>query len=334
MNGYKRLTTVSVIALLIFASLASAQNADKFIGRWALTLPNGGAGWLGIEQKDGYLAASILWGGGSVVPVSSVYLDGDSINVTRVREVKRKDSGGIFSQMFTETISATVAGDDMKLVQINPADNGDSVMRKEFNGKRIPPLPAKPDLSKVKYGKPITLFNGKDLTGWKLTNPADKNGWSVKDDVLINRVVQPQGGHLRYGNLRTVDEFEDFNIKLEVKVPKDGNSGVYLRGIYEVQVSDSYGKEPGIHDMGAIYSRIAPSQAAVKEPGVWQQMDITLLKRHVTIILNGKTIIDNQPLLGCTGGAMWSDESRPGPILLQGDHKDVDYRNIILTPIE
>jgi hypothetical protein len=324
----------AVIALLIFASFASAQNADKFIGRWALTLPNGGAGWLGIEQKDGYLDASILWGGGSVNPVSSVYMDGDSINVTRVREVKRKDSGGIFTQMFTETITATVTGDEMKLVQINPADNGGSVMRKEFIGKRIPPLPAKPDLSKAKYGKPITLFNGKDLTGWKLTDPADKNGWSVKEGVLMNRVVQPQGGHVRYGNLRTVDEFEDFNIKLEVKVPKDGNSGVYLRGIYEVQVSDSYGKQPDSHNMGAIYSRIVPSQTAEKEPGVWQQMDITLLKRHVTVVLNGKMIIDNQPLLGCTGGAMWSDESRPGPILLQGDHKDVDYRNIILTPIE
>ena len=327
---------VSMIVFLTFVSLCPAQDENQFVGRWALTIPGNGAGWLDIEQKEGYLDGSILWGSGSVVPVSSVYIDGDSINVTRLDKVERKNSDGdvVRTQFFTETITATVAGNEMKLIQIKPVNDGKSVMRNEFTGRRIAPLPAKPDLSKVKYGEPVRLFNGENLDGWKLTNAGQKNGWSVKDGVLVNRPIQPEGQHLSYGNLRTVDEFEDFNIKLEVNVPERGNSGIYLRGIYEVQVCDTYGREPDSHNMGGIYSRIAPTMAAEKKPGQWQQMDITLFKRHVTVVLNGKTIIDNQPLPGCTGGALWSDESRPGPIYLQGDHTEVNYRNIILTPIE
>jgi hypothetical protein len=85
--------------------------------------------------------------------------------------------------------------------------------------------------------------------------------------------------------------------------------------------------------MGAIYSRIAPTIAAERPAGEWQQLDMTLVDRHVTVRLNGTTIIDNQPLAGCTGGALWSDESRPGPIYLQGDHGPVEYRNIVIRPV-
>ena len=116
-------------------------------------------------------------------------------------------------------------------------------------------------------------------------------------------------------------------------MPAGSNSGVYLRGIYEIQVADSFGKALDSHNMGALYSRITPSVAAEKPAGEWQTMDITLVDRHVTVVLNGRTIIDNQPALGCTGGAMWSDESRPGPIYLQGDHGAVSYRNLVLRPV-
>jgi hypothetical protein len=139
--------------------------------------------------------------------------------------------------------------------------------------------------------------------------------------------------HVNSGNLRTEREFEDFNLQLEVNVPADSNSGIYLRGIYEVQVLDSYGKPLDSHNMGAIYSRITPTVAAEKPAGQWQSLDITLVDRHVTVVLNGTRIIDNQPLLGCTGGALWSDEFRPGPIYLQGDHGPVEYRQIVLRPV-
>ena len=317
-------------------SVSAAETANPYIGRWALTLPRGGAGWLGVTQEDGYLDASILWGGGSVGPVANVYVDGDSLVVTRVRKVKRKGAKDetVRTHTLTETIIAKVSGDTLELEQTRPHPNGKSVERREFTAKRIGPMPAKPDLSGAKYGEAIMLFNGKNLDGWKLTNPNRANGWLVEDGVLVNRPVQHEGKpHLSYGNLRTVDEFEDFNLKLEVNVPKKGNSGIYLRGIYEIQVSDSYGKELDSHNMGAIYSRIKPVMSAEKPAGQWQSMNITLLDRHVTVVLNGKVIIDNEPLLGCTGGALWSDESRPGPIYLQGDHKAVSYRNIVLTPI-
>ena len=118
-----------------------------------------------------------------------------------------------------------------------------------------------------------------------------------------------------------------------MKVLKGQNSGIYLRGIYEIQVSDSYGRNLDSHNMGAVYSRIKPVVNAEKPAGQWQTMNITLLDRHVTVVLNDKVIINNEPLLGCTGGAMWSDQFKPGPIYLQGDHTGINYRNIVLTPI-
>lgn len=331
-----RYVVVFIVFVIICTSVPAAESPDAFLGRWALTIPSGGAGWLGVEQKKGYLDSSILWGGGSVVPTDFTYIDGDVLIVTRVRKVERKDAKGkvIRAQNFTEALIAKVSGDTMQLTQIRPHRNGKGADHHEFTGKRIPPLPSKPDLSKVKYGKPIKLFNGRNLDGWKLTNPRQKNGWSVENGVIVNKPVQKKGQRrIHYGNLRTVEEFEDFNLKLEVKVPKRGNSGVYLKGIYEVQVSDTYGKNLDSHHMGGIYSRITPKVAAEKPAGQWQTMDMTLCDRHVTVKLNGKVIIDNQPLLGCTGGALWSDEFKPGPIYLQGDHTAVSYRNIVLTPI-
>ncbi len=309
---------------------------EAFLGRWALTLPGGGAGWLGVTREQGYYDASILWGGGSVVPVSSVVFVDDEMYVTRVREVKRRDAAAkvVRVQQFTEALIARVEGDTLTAVRYNPRDNGQGMIREEITGKRIPALPPAPDLAKARFGPAIALFNGSNLDGWRLTSPGQKNGWSVQDGLLLNNPVQEEGKpHISYGNLRTEKEFEDFNLKLEVNVPEKGNSGIYLRGIYEVQVMDSYGRGLDPHHMGGVYSRITPTQSAEKPAGEWQTMDITLLDRHVTVILNGKKIIDNQPLLGCTGGALWSDEFRPGPLYLQGDHTGVKYRNLTLRPV-
>lgn len=328
------------IGLIVFAAsgplCALAGTEEPFLGRWALTIPGGGAGWLGVTNEQGFLDASILWGGGSVVPCESAYTDGDTLVVTRVREVERKSADGkvVRKQQFTETIKAKVEGDTLSATQIKPKEDGTGVDRNAFTGKRIPPLPPAPDLSKASYGEPITLFNGKDLEGWKLTSSFMTNGWRAENGELVNDARQEEGKPRKnYGNLRTEREFEDFNLKLEVNVPEKGNSGIYLRGIYEVQIEDSYGEPLDTHNMGAIYSRIAPLVSAEKPAGEWQSYDITLCDRHVTVKLNGQTIHDNAPLQGCTGGALWSDEFRPGPIYLQGDHTSVRFRNIVLTPI-
>ena len=331
-----RLASVLCAAVAVSVSIsASAQKAsDQFIGRWAFTIPGGGAGWLGVEDKGQYLDGSILWGGGSVLPLESVYVNGDTLTVTRLNEIEEKDKDGkvVRTRRLTETITARLKGkDEIECVQSKPEANGQGIIERPFTGKRIADLPEAPNLKKVKYGDPITLFNGKDLTGWTLTNPKAVNGWSVKDGVLTNEAPR-QGA--AYGNLRTEAEFEDFNLKLDVRVQAGRNSGVYLRGIYECQVEDTYGRPLDSHNMGAMYSRITPSEAAEKPAGEWQTMDMTLVDRHVTVILNGKKIIDNQPLLGCTGGALWSDETKPGPIYLQGDHGSIEYRNIVLTPVK
>ena len=331
-----RLLSIVLGLWVTCAAMGVTASATPFVGRWALTIPGGGAGWLGVTQENGYLDASLLWGGGSVVPVDSVYLDGDTLYVTRLDKIERRDAAGkvVRTQTFTETIAAKVSGDALQLTQVEVHEDCKGVSRSEFTGRRIPPLPPKPDLSKVKYGQPINLLNGTSLDGWRLTDSGQKNGWSVEQGVLVNRPVQEEGKpHVSYGNLRTVAEFEDFNLKLEVNVPKNGNSGVYLRGIYEVQVADTCGQGVDPHNMGAIYSRITPRVSAERPAGQWQTLDITLLDRHVSVKLNDQPIIDNEPLLGCTGGALWSDESRPGPIYLQGDHAGVSYRNLVLTPI-
>jgi hypothetical protein len=310
-------------ALIAFSRCAFAAQQNPFVGEWALTLPGGSPGWLGIEENDGKLSGSILWAAGSVLPVSEVKLDGDVLTVLR----QQRDSTGKVTS--TETITAKAAGDDLSCTITRAKAGQPESAPASFTGKRSPPLPPAPDLSKVKFGDPITLFNGKDLEGWKLTNPKQANGWSAKDGLLVNELKEQKN----YGNLRTEREFEDFNITLETNVAKEGNSGVYLRGIYEIQVFDSYGKKLDPHNMGAVYSRITPTEAAEKPAGEWQTMDITLVDRHVTVILNGKKIIDNQPVLGCTGGALWSDPMKPGPIYLQGDHTGIQYRNIVLKPV-
>lgn len=332
-----RILCLSAFASLAFPAVASADKSD-FLGRWALTIPGGGAGWLGVSKEQGYYDASILWGGGSVVPVSSVFFrDDDTLVVTRVREVKRKNGAGetVRTHTFTEGIMAKVDGDEMSLTRMAPKPNGEGMDVATFTGKRIPALPPKPDLKKVKFGEAKTLFkDGDDMEQWRLTNAKADSGWKVDGDVLMNRAPQEEGKPRKhYGNLRTKEEFEDFNLTMDVRVPKRGNSGVYLRGIYEIQVSDTYGKPLNPHHMGGVYSRVTPSVAAEKPAGEWQTYDITLVDRHVTVVLNGKTIHDNVPLLGCTGGALWSDELRPGPIYLQGDHTDVDYSNIVLRPV-
>jgi len=169
--------------------------------------------------------------------------------------------------------------------------NGIGMESVTFTGKRIPEYGLTPDLTKVKYGKPVQLFNGIDLSGWKLLEDGAASAWKVVDGVMVNDPVQKGGEeHIRYGNLRTVGNFEDFNLKLEVNVPEGSNSGVYLRGIYEVQVMDSYGKPLDANSMGALFSRIAPAVSAEKPAGEWQELDITLYKRHLTVVLNGKKI--------------------------------------------
>jgi hypothetical protein len=252
-----------------------------------------------------------------------------------VHHEDRKRSDGKTARIkLTETITVTRDGDSLQLVSVTPKADGNGADRAEFTGKRLPPMPPAPDLSQVKFGQPVTLFDGKSLDGWRLVETDAVNGWSVHDGILANTVTQEEGKpEKNYGNLRTVAEFEDFMLHAETRLPKEGNSGIYLRGLYEVQVYDSFGQPLDSHNMGAIYSRIKPTVNAEKPAGQWQTFDITFVQRHATVVLNGIKIIDNQPVLGPTGGALWPEVDRPGPIYLQGDHTGIEYRNIVLRPV-
>ena len=312
-------------------TVSAQDDADAFLGKWALYLP-GGAGWLNVHNEHGYLDAELLWRGGSVLPVAHAYVTDGKLVVTRVGEVNQ---GDMRKHHVTQRYEFMPGFDELVGTAYIPNRKGMGEDVISFKAKRLPDLPPAPNVAKAKFGEPIKLFNGEDLTGWHLINKQAKNGWKVMDGVLINDPIQPADDphKYHYGNLRTADVFEDFNLKLEVNIPKGSNSGVYLRGIYEIQVVDSYGKELDPHNMGGLYSRVKPSEAAEKPAGEWQTMDMTLYNHHVTVKLNGKTIIDNAPVEGVTGGAMTANEFKPGPIYLQGDHGEVHYRNIVLTPI-
>ncbi|MFZ0281395.1 MAG: DUF1080 domain-containing protein [Bacteroidales bacterium] len=311
---------------------------SEFLGQWTIDIEGGSVGWLEVRQENNYLDADVLWGGGSVLPVSDVFLAKDHLLMVQRSNnvVRNRDESGnpLKTQTVTEWMEILKKGDKIDGILLSPRRNSLSVDTTTFAGTRLPPVPPAPAPTKLQFGSPITLFNGKDLTGWRLINEKQTNGFKVVDGTLVNDPVQTEGAaHISYGNLRTEQEFEDFNLKLEVNVPPASNSGVYLRGMYEIQVVDSYKKELDPHNMGAVYSRIKPLVAAEKPAGEWQSLDITLCDRHATVILNGVKIIDNQPIYGPTGGAIKSDVFAAGPIYLQGDHGKVSYRNIVLTPI-
>jgi len=336
-----------IFCLLISACSQRTQSTDKegvqteispdnFMGRWAIYPPNG-ASYLKVHDSEGVIAAELLWMGGSVLPVDSLYFTGEGLVVTRVNTIRERDESGEVTgtrKLTTYFKFNKVSADELEGQAVFPDRDGSGESTTEFRAKRIADLPERPDLAAINYGDPIELFNGEDLTGWELTIPDRKNGFTVTDGVMLNNPVDEDGGHGGFGNLRTVDLFEDFKLNIEVNIPAGSNSGIYLRGLYEVQVLDSYGQELDSHNMGGIYSRITPSVAAEKPAGEWQSLEIILCKRHATVVLNGIKIIDNEPIEGVTGGALTADEFSPCPIYLQGDHGTVSYRNIVLTPIE
>ncbi len=345
-----RSTFFSLIIAAALVSLFSCQQAagDKsssgpvagindFLGHWSFDIDGGGVGWLGVTQEDNYLDAGLLWRGGSVSPVANVFLSGDGVlYVSRKAARRRAPQGDDEPRIHTVTnwLEARTDGEKIYGYFIQPRSDGMGADSARFEGVKLPDVSPAPDPGNLKFGEPVELFNGRDLTGWKLINENQVNGFKAVDGVLLNDAQQTPGQpRIRYGNLRTEAEFENFNLTLDVNVPEGSNSGVYLRGMYEIQILDSYGREPNSHNMGAVYSRITPLVAAEKPAGEWQTMDITLIDRHVTVILNGTTIIDNEPVYGPTGGALQSDVFAPGPIFLQGDHGPVSFRNMVLTPI-
>lgn len=311
----------------------SPSAPNDLLGFWTLDFKSGEPAWMSIAEKDGRLEVRMR-----------VYIGPDGpYEVTEVKNgrikfsLKPKRKGGKGSKLFVKR-EVEVGINDGKLdgvLILTPNDESEG-QRIPFAGKRVPPMPkSAPDLSKIRFGHPITLFNGKDLTGWRAHEPDKVNGWSAKDGMLVNTTPKtdfsPTGA---YANLRTDAEFEDFWLHIEFLVEEKRNSGIYLRGMYEAQVVDRDSKMQGLQGVGAIFGRIAPTSKAGNPGGEWQTYDLTLVDRHITVVLNGVKVIDNKPVVGPTAGAIYTDPSAPGPIYLQGDHTAVKYKNIYLAPVK
>jgi hypothetical protein len=317
---------------LVFCMLGSCLSGDplprELMGDWTLTLSNGEAAWLSVSEVNGEPSVCMLVDVGTIRPLQDVEVR-EKIIYIPLRTQRDGKSGPVIS-----SASARVWWEGGRLVgQVNTvyADGKEDSLA--FTGKPIPPMPPTPDLSRIKFGDPISLLNGKDLSGWSLWRPSKINGWSVEDGLLVNSTPKIDFSSTgAYGNLRTEDVFDDFKLHIEFLIESDRNSGVYLRGMYEAQVVDRDSRMQGLQGVGAIFSRIPPTENVGRPGGEWQSYDITLVDRHISVVLNGVRVIDNQPVPGPTGGAMHTDPMAPGPIYLQGDHTSVKYRNIYLSP--
>jgi len=303
-----------VLALSNLTSSASAQGdgSGKVIGRWDIVV-HGQAGdfpsWLEIQRSGTKtLIGSFVSQFGSARPISKVEFDNGQIRFAIPPQWERRTDDQAFE--------AKLDGDNFRGSTTD--EHGNTV---KWEGQKAPALRR---TQPPQWGEPIALFNGKDLTNWKPRSSSAKNGWTVRDGLLVN--AEP-------GNdLRTEQNFTDFKLNAEFRYPKGSNSGIYLRGRYEVQIEDNEGLEADSHRIGGVYGFLTPAINAAKKAGEWQNVEITLVGRQVTVVLNGERIIDRQTIPGITGGALDSNEGEPGPLMIQGDHGVVEFRKLVLTP--
>jgi hypothetical protein len=297
--------------LYVATGQSSSPDAKPFLGRWDLTLKapdHEYPSWLELRQEGGQLKAQMVGRWGNARPLPKVELSGSHITFVSPKDEEGSNHDLIFEGQLTgETLTGTLDGPDGKTWQ--------------WTGVRAPALER---AAAPKWGKPVQLFNGKALAAWKMATPG-KTEWTVHDGILVSPGNGPE--------LESDSKFQDFKLHVEFNCGKDANSGIYLRGRYEVQIETESESEPPSHHTGGVYGFLAPSPEQARAPDTWQTFDITLVGRRVTIIQNGKTIIDNQEIPGITGGAVDSREASPGPIYLQGSEKGhVQFRKIEITP--
>jgi hypothetical protein len=298
----KQLAAIIAITIAVLIPALSQKNANPFLGRWDLTVnAQAGAypGWLGVAEKDGSVEIWFQPRTGNVFQVKDFKLDGSHLVLTLGRDF---------------SLDLDAAGG--KLTGTHKRDN----VQSPVVGVRAPALIRKDPAA---WATPEPLFNGKDLSGWEPMDPPN-NHWVVRGGELVN---DAQGS-----NLKTTRSFDDFKLHIEYNCPDHGNSGIYLRGRYEVQVEyEPAGTNPPERSMGSIYGFLAPKEMP-KKPGQWETYDITLTGRILTIVRDGVTTIDHKEIPGITGGALNSNEGEPGPFYIQGDHTGgLKFRNITIS---
>jgi hypothetical protein len=299
---------------------APQVDPDGFVGRWDMTVKTSDGSypsWLELTREGDQFSGRFVGRVGHARPVSDITVEGSSLAFTLPTQYEQMDSDLSFK--------GELAGGVLSGKTNANAPKGTEL---DWNAVKAPELAAP---KTVRWGEPVRIFNGKDLTGWHLMDPAQDQFWKVVDGVLVNDVID-EGDVGQGTGLITDATFRNFKLHMEFKYPKGSNSGIYLRGRYEVQIQDDYGKEPGNRYIAGVYGFITPSENAAKKADEWQSMDITLLGRYVTVVLNDKTVIDNQEIPGITGGALDPNEGEPGPIFIQGDHGPISFRSIEITP--
>jgi hypothetical protein len=294
------------------SSSGEVTSAAPFLGRWDLTLKAPDReypSWLEIRQESGQLKGQMVGRWGNARPLPKIEISNGTLTFVSPKEEEDRPDDMVFQGKLTgKTLTGTTTG---------PTGTPWS-----WTGQRAPALERK---GAPKWGKPVELFNGKDLTGWRMDKPSSSATWKVENGTLVSPGNGPELIHEA--------KFEDFKLHVEFNCASNSNSGVYLRGRYEVQIEDDSIQEPPSHHTGGVYGFLAPSPEMPRRPGVWQSFDITLVGRTITVVQNGQTIIDNQEIPGITGGALDSHEELPGPIYLQGSEEGhVAFRNIVITP--
>jgi hypothetical protein len=314
MRLLKAIAAFSVVLFLVPVAAAQEKaNRANLNGRWDVTV-HGSDGdypsWFEFSRSGRKTIVGAYVGRfGSVRPVSKVEVDDRGFRFTVPPQWERHDED--------IAIEGRLDGD---ILRGEVTDDGKRVT---WEARRAPSLKRSHE---PKWGEPIELFNGRDLEGWKPQLAGVKNGWVVQGGLLVNAAPG--------NNLMTERKFADFKVATEFRYSKGSNSGVYLRGRYEVQIEDNYGSEPDSHKIGGVYGFLTPRINAGKKAGEWQTLEVTLVGREVTVTLNGERIIERQAIPGITGGALDSNEGEPGPILLQGDHGPVEFKKVTLSPGE
>jgi len=314
--GCKKLLTLAVI--MAASQIGVCENPGDvapFLGRWDITatgpqtrLPR--FCWLELRRDQGVLKGRFNAGGGAVFDLPEVAIESGELRF----QYPRGNPPNVVQQVWRATAS------DGRLE--GTAEVNDQVL--SWTGERGPVWPSSPQSRKP--GRTIDLFNRKDLSGWLGQDPDRPLRWFVKDGILMNQSKEAN-------NIYTREKFTDFKLEVEFNVDPESNSGVYLRGRYEIQVLDGYGRPLDVHSQGALYGFIVPSVNADKPAGEWQSFEITLIANRVTVVLNGTKIIDNGEVPGITGGALDANEKDCGPIMLQGDHGKVQFRKVRLTEL-
>ena len=281
------------------------------LGRWDITIktPDGDRpSWLELAHSGRDVVVGRFVGiVGSARPISRVVVHGDSMHFAIPPQWENGDADLV--------VDGRLTGDRLAGTMIFPDGK-----RFDWSGVRAPALHRE---QQPKWGAPIRLLSANSLSGWHAVG-GQNNQWVVSNGVLRS----PHSG----ANIQTDRTFGDFRLHIEFRYPAGSNSGVYLHGRHEVQIEDNYGLPPLDDRFSGIYGFIAPLEITARRPGEWQSYDITLVGRVVTVVANGKRVICEQEIPGITGGAIDSNEGAPGPLLLQGDHGPVEFRNIVLTP--